>query len=142
MRFCGHLKNGAQLLLSDDEIINNAVEQEKSGIKPHYAFYDWKNKKAVTPAGWLVWSLFDGGCGVVYRREDGKMIICTGVQSDFFFFFYNIGRQFRPFCLGCLGSFGRFDSVRSLSQQRNAYGYILACFSRLARLVAKFFLNF
>ena len=83
MRFCGHLKNGEQLLLSDDEIINNALEQEKQGIKPHYAFYDWKNKKAVTPAGWLVWSLFDGGCGVVYRREDGKMIICAGVQGDF-----------------------------------------------------------
>ena len=84
MRFCGHLKNGAQLLLSDDEIINNAIEQEKSGIKPHYAFYDYKKNEKVTPAGWLVWSLFDGGCGVVYRREDGKMIICAGVQGDFF----------------------------------------------------------
>ena len=83
MRFCGHLKNGAQLLLSDDEIINNAIEQEKSGIKPHYAFYDYKKHEKVTPAGWLVWSLFDGGCGVVYRREDGKMIICAGVQGDF-----------------------------------------------------------
>lgn len=51
MRFCGHLKNGAQLLLSDDEIINNALEQEKSGIKPHYAFYDYKNHEKVTPAG-------------------------------------------------------------------------------------------
>lgn len=29
MKFCGHLKNGAQLLLTDDEIINNALEQEK-----------------------------------------------------------------------------------------------------------------
>ena len=45
MRFCGHLKDGTQLLLTDDEIINNALEQEKQGIKPHYAFYDWKNKK-------------------------------------------------------------------------------------------------
>ena len=82
-RFCGYKKDGAQLMLPDAEIIENALEQEKSGIKPHYAFYDWKNKKAVTPVGWLVWSLFDGGCGVVYRREDGKMIICAGVQGDF-----------------------------------------------------------
>ena len=82
-RFCGYKKDGAQLMLSDAEIIENALEQEKDGVKPHYAFYDWKNKKAVTPAGWLVWSLFDSGCGVVYRREDGKMIICAGVQGDF-----------------------------------------------------------
>lgn len=30
MRFCGHLKDGTQLLLTDDEIINNALEQEKA----------------------------------------------------------------------------------------------------------------
>ncbi len=83
MRFCGHLKDGSQLLLSDDEIIKNALEQEKQGVKPHYAFYDYKNHKAVAPAGWLVWSLYDGGCGVVYRRKDGKMIIDTGLQGDF-----------------------------------------------------------
>ena len=82
-RFCGYKKDGAQLMLSDDEIINNAIEQEKSGIKPHYAFYDYKKHEKITPAGWLVWSLRDGGCGIVYRREDGKMIICTGVQGDF-----------------------------------------------------------
>lgn len=82
-RFCGYKKDGTQLLLSDADIIQNALEQEKDGVKPRYAFYDRKNKKAVTPAGWLVWSLWDGGCGVVYRREDGKMIICAGVQGDF-----------------------------------------------------------
>ena len=43
MRYCGRQKNGKALLLTDDEIINNALEQEKSGIKPHYAFYDYKN---------------------------------------------------------------------------------------------------
>lgn len=54
MRFCGHLKDGTQLLLTDDEIINNALEQEKQGIKPHYCFYDYKEEKATTPPGWLV----------------------------------------------------------------------------------------
>ena len=48
MRFCGYKKDGSQLILSDAEIIENALEQEKDGVKPHYAFYDWKNKKAVT----------------------------------------------------------------------------------------------
>lgn len=83
MRYCGRQKNGKALLLTDDEIINNALEQEKSGVKPHYAFYDYKKHEKVTPAGWLVWSLRDGGCGVVYRRADGKMIITTGLQGDF-----------------------------------------------------------
>lgn len=31
----------------------------------------------------LVWSLTNGGCGVVYHRNDGKMIINTGMQGDF-----------------------------------------------------------
>lgn len=83
MRFCGHLKDGTQLLLTDDEIINNALKQEKQGIKPHYCFYDYKEEKATTPPGWLIWSLHDGGCGVVYRRDDGKMIINAGMQGDF-----------------------------------------------------------
>ena len=51
-------------------------------IAPKQGFYDYKNKKPVTPAGWLIWSLRDG-CGVVYRRHDGKMIIVTGRQGEF-----------------------------------------------------------
>ena len=82
MRYCGRQKSGKALLLTDNEIISNALEQEKAGIKPHYAFYDYKKHEKVTPAGWLVWSLGDG-CGVVYRRKDGKMIITTGLQGDF-----------------------------------------------------------
>nr|DAU19137.1 MAG TPA: hypothetical protein [Caudoviricetes sp.] len=30
-----------------------------------------------------MWSSFSHGCGIVYRRRDGKMIIVTGVQGDF-----------------------------------------------------------
>ena len=40
-RFCGYKKDGSQLILSDAEIIGNALDQEKDGVKPHYAFYDW-----------------------------------------------------------------------------------------------------
>lgn len=83
MRYCGRQKSGKALLLTDDEIINNALEQEKSGIKPHYCFCDYKEKKATTPPGWLIWSLNNGGCGIVYRRKDGEMIIVTGLQGDF-----------------------------------------------------------
>lgn len=75
-------QNKPDLIATAEEIINNALQQEAEGIEPHYSFYDYKKHEAVTAPGWLVWSTFDG-CGVVYRREDGKMIICTGVQSDF-----------------------------------------------------------
>lgn len=77
------IKNGRNILTSKKGIIENALEQKKQGTKPHYSFYDYKNHEKVTPPGWLVWSSFSYGCGVVYRRADGKMIVCTGVQGDF-----------------------------------------------------------
>ena len=83
MRVLGRKKDGSILMATDQEIIQNALNQENSGIDPHYAFIDYKSEEQVTPLGWLVWSLWDGGCGVVYRRYDGKMIITTGVQGDF-----------------------------------------------------------
>ena len=76
-------KNGFNITATEDEIINNALSQEGKGFKPRYSFYDYKNKKAITPAGWLVWNSLKYGCGVVYRRNDGKMIIVTGSQGDF-----------------------------------------------------------
>ena len=82
MRFCGRKANGELLYLSDEEIIANALEQEKQGIEPHYSWIDYKKREPMTPPGWLVWSLWEG-CGVVYRREDGKMIIISGTQGDF-----------------------------------------------------------
>lgn len=58
MRYCGRQNNGKALLLTDDEIINNALEQEKSGIKPHYAFYDYKNHEKMTPAISFIYKAF------------------------------------------------------------------------------------
>lgn len=81
-RTLGHRKDGSAVFATDADIIKNAIQQEKDGVKPHYSFYDYKKKEPVTPAGWLVWSLWDG-CGVVYRRDDGKMVIISGVQGDF-----------------------------------------------------------
>ena len=72
-------------VLSSDEIINNAREQEQAGTKPHYIFYDYKNNRAITPAGWLVWSTSEDGAGVVYKREDNKYIIVTGWQGEFIY---------------------------------------------------------
>lgn len=76
-------KNGKCITASVKEILENALRQERAGIKPHYAWWDYKEEKPVTGKGWLVWSSWNHGCGVVYRRHDGKMIIVTGVQGDF-----------------------------------------------------------
>ncbi len=88
----GRKKDGTLSIATDQEIIQNALDQEKSGIDPHYAWINHniyikeKRKAPSHPLGWLVWSLWDGGCGVVYRRNDGKMIISTGIQGDFGYF--------------------------------------------------------
>ena len=75
-------KNGVELV-AESQAINNALKQEKSGISPRYAFQDYKTGENLTPPGWLVWSTFSDGCGVVYRRPDGKMIVTTGFPGDF-----------------------------------------------------------
>ena len=83
MRVLCRKMNGELLTATDEQIIENALQQERDGIQPQYSFRDYKTGEKLTPPGWLVWSLYDGGCGVVYRRADGKMIITTGLQGDF-----------------------------------------------------------
>lgn len=78
-----HHKNGAEVITAE-EIIFNAMEQENSGIEPHYAFVDYKTKEPLTPPGWLVWSTWEDGAGVCYRHpETGRWGIVTGWQADF-----------------------------------------------------------
>lgn len=77
-----HTKSGTKIITETDAI-NNALDQEKKGVEPRYSFYDYKNCEKATPPGWLIWSTLQDGCGVAYRRNDGKMIVCTGMQSDF-----------------------------------------------------------
>ena len=81
-RYILHTKNGVELV-TESQAISNALEQEKSRVIPRYSFRDYKTGEKLTPPGWLVWSTFVDGCGVVYRRSDGKMIVTTGFQWDF-----------------------------------------------------------
>lgn len=81
-RYILHTKSGVQIV-TESQAINNALDQEKSGVIPRYSFRDYKTGEKLTPPGWLVWSTFADGCGVVYRRYDGKMIVATGFQGDF-----------------------------------------------------------
>lgn len=77
-----HTEKGVQIV-TESQAINNALDQEKSGVIPRYSFRDYKTGEKLTPPGWLVWSTFADGCGVAYRRSDGKMIVTTGFQGDF-----------------------------------------------------------
>lgn len=77
-----HTEKGVQIV-TESQAINNALDQEKSGVIPRYSFRDYKTGEKLTPPGWLVWSTFADGCGVVYRRSDGKMIVTTGFQGNF-----------------------------------------------------------
>lgn len=84
MNYIIKARNGSKLYTAE-QIIENAKEQERSGVRPSFAWMDYKTGTASTPPGWLVWSTMDG-CGVVYRRKsDGKYIIATGWQCDFIF---------------------------------------------------------
>lgn len=81
--FLIRLNDDTVKIIRESEAIENALKQEAEGIAPHYAFFDYKEHKALTAPGWLVWSTKTDGCGVVYRRSDGKMILTTGLQGDF-----------------------------------------------------------
>ena len=80
--FILHLKNENKLITEADAF-READRQEKAGISPRYAWRDGKTGEPITPPGWLVWSTYADGVGVVYRRSDGKAIILTGWQGDF-----------------------------------------------------------
>lgn len=71
------------LIIKAQEAISNALEQKKNGIMPHYA-YLYSNGETSAP-GWLVWSTWMDGCGVVIRRNDNDFMILTGWQGDFVF---------------------------------------------------------
>lgn len=75
--------DGGILFIKESDAIENALKQEKEGIEPHYSYNFGKGD--VSAPGWLVWSTWSDGCGVVYRRNDGKMVLLTGWQSDFIY---------------------------------------------------------
>ena len=78
-----HLENENKIYKMS-ELIEEAKRQEKDGIKPHYSFFDYKKKENITPKGWLVFSTWADGCGVVYKMpETNSYKLVTGWQGDF-----------------------------------------------------------
>ena len=84
--FIIHRHDGRNQLIKEAEAIQNAQEQERDGVKPMYSYLDPRTRERITPPGWLVWSTYADGAGVVYKRpEDGKYIVVTGWQAYFSF---------------------------------------------------------
>ena len=75
--FILHLKNGNKVITEADAF-REAVLLVNAGISPRFAWRACKAGQPITPPGWLVWSTYADGVGVVYRRSDGKAIILTG----------------------------------------------------------------
>ena len=77
-----HRQDGNNQIIKASEAIQNAMEQERDGVKPTYKY----RVSDDIPAGWLIWSTWEDGAGVVCKRpEDGKYIILTGWQGEFAF---------------------------------------------------------
>lgn len=47
-------KNGKCITATVKEILTEALRQERNGIIPHYAFWDYENNKAITTPGWMI----------------------------------------------------------------------------------------
>lgn len=77
-----HLQTGNRII-TEGEAITNAEEQKAKGIKPHYALFDGDKKEKLSNPGWLIWSTWEDGVGVVVPRDDGKFVLLTGWHSDF-----------------------------------------------------------
>lgn len=77
-----HLKTGNKRITWENAI-KNAEYQKAQGEVPHYALFDSTKKKKLSNPGWLIWSTWQDGAGVVVPRDDGKLVLLTGWQSDF-----------------------------------------------------------
>lgn len=72
---------GNQRMFTADEIIENAKQQKKSGIKPEYRYYYGKHDGYSDP-GYLVVSMYSG-CIVVIEHGNGNWQIIHSWQGDF-----------------------------------------------------------
>lgn len=78
-----HTKDGNKILTAA-EIIENAKQQEREGIEPHY-FWRYAKEEETPRGGWLVWSTWADGCGVVFKLNDDNYMILDGWQADFIY---------------------------------------------------------
>lgn len=79
-----HLKSGNKVF-TKEELIQNALDQEKSGVKPSYALYNHGSKKVISPKGWLIYSTWEDGACIAVRKNKDEIVLLHGWQADFCF---------------------------------------------------------
>lgn len=77
-----HLHDGIKTF-SKSELIENAKQQERDGVKPMYVFYGKDTSDHITPPGWLVFSTWTDGAGVVCKYDNGRYGLIRGWQGEF-----------------------------------------------------------
>lgn len=77
-----HLKTGNKRITWEEAIVN-AEDQKTQGVTPHYTLFDNSKKEKLSNPGWLIWSTWQDGAGVVVPRDGGKLVLLTGWQSGF-----------------------------------------------------------
>lgn len=75
-----HLQTGNRII-TEEEAIANAEEQKAKGIKPHYVLFDGDKKEKLSNPGWLIWSTWEDGAGVVVPRDDGTDMLKSGIMT-------------------------------------------------------------
>lgn len=80
-----HHHDGTISHYTREELIENAKQQKRDGVKPLYSFWDYKRNEAITPAGWLVCSTYQDGAIVVYpvQGDEERLGIVRGWQGEF-----------------------------------------------------------
>ena len=59
-----HLKTGNKRITWEEAIVN-AEDQKTQGVTPHYTLFDNSKKEKLSTPGWLIWSTWQDGAGVV-----------------------------------------------------------------------------
>lgn len=77
-------KQKKTLVFSHKDIIANYEEQAQTS-EPHFIPRTRDENENNNIKGFLIWSLWDGGAGVCFKRENGSYYLLTGLQSDFCF---------------------------------------------------------
>lgn len=72
-----HTRNGLKCFTRQDAI-NNAIQQKQAGTAPHYVL-----RGSDSAPGWLVYSTFSDGAGVVFPNQKGGYNLVQGLQCDF-----------------------------------------------------------
>ena len=77
-----HTKENGIMILTETDILKNALQQKRQGIKPHYCYNFGKGE--LSRPGFLVYSTFSDGAGVyVLNADETGGILIKGWKGEF-----------------------------------------------------------